>query len=67
MEKYCLKLLSSINYASDSILHKSFTHREKNNNKTYTNVEYLVTYKLFLQHSFKVTLSPFLQTPLKSN
>lgn len=31
------------------------------------NVEFLVTYKLFLQHSFKVTVSPFLQTPLKSN
>lgn len=50
-EKYFLKLLSSINYASHSTLHKSFTHREKeNNNETDINVEYLVTYKLFLQH-----------------
>lgn len=67
-EKHCLKLLLSISYASDSILHKSFTHREKEkNNETYINVEFLATYKLFLQHSFKVTVSPFLQTPLKSN
>lgn len=69
MEKYCLKLSSSINYAIAllSILHKSFTHREKKNDKTNINAEYLVTYKLFLQHSLEVTMSCFLQTPSKSD
>lgn len=33
---------------------------KKKNNKTSINVEYLVTYKIFLQYSFKVTMSPFL-------
>lgn len=74
MEKYCSKILSSINYASDSVLHKRSTCRQmeiqkkkKELMKIYINLKYVATYKLFLQHSFKVTMSPFHQTLLKHN